>query len=240
MHNRRVLVIDDDRDFVKLIRHFLSREGATVDTAPGAEDGLRLFRARNYDLVLLDILMPGIDGWQACAAFRELSNVPIIMLTALGGDTDVARGLDAGADDYLVKPFSAKVLLSRARAVLRRAELSPRRSGLLRYDDGHLSFDLGQRQVSVQSQPVRLTRTEYHLFECLVSNANHMLTAQQILECVWGPEYVDSVEYVHVYVHRLRQKLEPDPHEPRYLLNLPGNGYLFRSKGPVIPEPKDN
>jgi len=227
MHNRRVLVIDDDRDFVELTHHFLKTEGATVDTAFSAEDGLRLFRAGRYDLVLLDVMMPGISGWQACAAFRDLSSVPIIMLTALGADVDVARGLDAGADDYLVKPFSSKVLLARARAVLRRVELSPQRWGPLRYDDGHLTFDLARRQVSVQGEPVKLTRTEYHLFECLVCNANHMLGARQILECVWGPEYVDSVEYVHVYVHRLRQKLEPDPQEPRYLLNLPGAGYLF-------------
>ncbi len=230
MHTRRVLVIDDDRDFAELIKHYLVEAGATADTAFGAEEGLRLFRERHHDLVLLDIMMPGIDGWQACKALRELSSIPIIMLTALGDDAEVARGLEAGADDYLVKPFSPQVLLARARAVLRRAELSPERRGALTYQDEHLGFDLARRKVSVQGEPLELTSTEYHLFECLVCNADHLLTPRQILECVWGPEYVDSPQYVHVYIHRLRQKLEPDPRNPRYLLNTPGAGYLFRSR----------
>jgi two-component system KDP operon response regulator KdpE len=224
-----VLAIDDEREMLRLIEGILTAAGATVDGALSAEEGLRLFGARPYDLVLLDIMMPDVDGWEACKAFRELSGVPIIMLTALSGDAEVARGLDAGADDYLVKPFSPKVLLARARAVLRRVELPPDRWGSLRYQDEHLAFDLARRQVSVQGQPVKLTRTEYLLFECLMRNSDHLLTPQQILEWVWGPEYVDSVEYVHVYVYRLRQKLEPDPQNPRYLLNMPGAGYLFRT-----------
>jgi DNA-binding response OmpR family regulator len=149
------------------------------------------------------------------------------MLTALGDDAEVARGLEAGADDYLVKPFSGQVLLARAQAVLRRAELSPERWQALTYQDEHLGFDLAKRQVLVQGQPVKLTSTEYYLFEFLVCNADHLLSPRQILECVWGPEYVDSPQYVHVYIHRLRQKLEPDPQNPRYLLNVPGAGYLF-------------
>jgi len=225
-----VLIIDDNRDFAELIKHDLAQAGATVDIALSAEEGLRLFRDRNHDLLLLDLMMPGIDGWQACKALRELSNVPIIMLTALGDDAEVARGLEAGADDYVVKPFSRQVLLARARAVLRRVELSPDRWGSLTYQDEHLGFDPAKRQVSVQGEPVRLTSTEYYLLECLVCNADHVLAPRQILECVWGPEYVDSPEYVHVYIHRLRQKLEPDPQNPRYLLNIPGAGYLFRSQ----------
>lgn len=228
MHGRRVLVIDDERDFIDLIKFELEQFGATVDTALSAEEGLRLFRDRQYDLVLLDVMMPGIDGFRACEAFRELSDVPIIMLTAMSGDAEIVRGLEAGADDYLVKPFSRQVLLARARAVLRRAELAPDRRGPLRYEDGHLAFDLERREVSVQGQPVKLTPTEYALLECLVGSADHLRTPQQILKCVWGPQYVDSVEYVHVYVHRLRQKLEPDPQNPRYLLNMSGSGYLFR------------
>ena len=228
MHGRNVLVIDDEKDFLDLIKIALEGFGATVDTAPSAEEGLRLFRDRDHDLVLLDVMMPGIDGFRACEVFRDLSDVPIIMLTAMSGDAEVVRGLECGADDYLVKPFSRQVLLARARAVLRRAERPPERRGPMRYEDGHLAFDLAQRQVSVQGQPVKLTPTEYNLFECLVRNADHLRTPQQILECVWGPEYVDSVEYVHVYVHRLRQKLEPDPQNPRYLLNMSGSGYLFR------------
>jgi two-component system KDP operon response regulator KdpE len=129
----------------------------------------------------------------------------------------------------VVKPFSPRVLLARARAVLRRAELSPVRGSTLTYQDEHLAFDLARQQVSVQGRPVKLTRTEYHLFECLVRYADHPLTPQQILKQVWGPRYVDNLRYVHMYVHRLRQKLEPDPENPHYLLNTPGVGYLFRA-----------
>ena len=124
-----------------------------------------------------------MDGWQACEAFRELSNIPIIMLTALADDAEVVRGLESGADDYLVKPFSRQVLLARARAVLRRAQLSPERWGPLAYQDEHLAFDLAKRQVSVQGKPVKLTSTEYYLFECLVCNADHLLKPRQISWC---------------------------------------------------------
>ena len=230
MRERSVLVIDDNKDFAELIRLDLVQEGATVDLALSAEEGLRLFRERHHDLVLLDIMMPGTDGWQACKSFRDLSSVPIIMLTALGDDAAVERGLEAGADDYVVKPFNRRVLLARARAVLRRAELAPDRPGAQTYQDEHLAFDLANRQIAVRGQPVRLTQTEYKLFECLVRYADQMLSAPQILEWVWGPEYVDSPEYVHVYIHRLRQKLEPDPQNPQYLLNMPGAGYLFNSR----------
>ena len=227
MHARRVLVIDDDVGIAQLIKDIFTAAGATVDAALDAENGLRLFRTRRYDLVILDVMMPDIDGWQVCESLRDLSGVPIIMLTVLGSDGEVVRGLDAGADDYVVKPFSPKVLLARAQAVLRRVELSPERLSKVAYRDEHLAFDLARRQVWVQGQPVKLTRIEYHLFECLARNADHLLTPRQILEWVWGRQYVDSVEYVHVYIHRLRQKLEPEPQNPRYLLNMPGAGYLF-------------
>ena len=227
MHARRVLVIDDNSDIVQLIEDLLTKAGATVDAALSAEEGLRLFRTRRYDLVLLDIMLPGIDGWQVCKILRDLSGVPIIMLTALGGNAEQVRGLETGADDYVVKPFSPRVLLARARAVLRRAELSPVRGSTLIYRDEHLAFDLARRQVSVRGRPVELTPTEYNLLECLVINTDHPLTPRQILKQVWGPRHVDNVRYVHMYVHRLRQKLEPDPENPHYLLNRPGEGYLF-------------
>jgi DNA-binding response OmpR family regulator len=172
-------------------------------------------------------MMPGMDGWQVCKILRALSGVPIIMLTALSGDDEEARGLEAGADDYVVKPFSPKVLLARARAALRRAELTPDRMRRLAYQDEHLAFDLAKRQVLVRGQPVELTRTEYNLLECLLHNTDHPLTPGQILKQVWGPRYAGNLRYVHVYVHRLRQKLEPDPQKPRYLLDVPGAGYRF-------------
>lgn len=234
MDGRRVLVIDDDRDFVELVRYELAGMGAAVEAALSAEEGLRLFREHRHDLVLLDLMMPGIDGWQACRAFRVLSNtVPIIMLTALGSKIEVVRGLEAGADDYLVKPIDREVLVARARAVLRRVDLAPEQSGQVAYQDDHLTLDLARREVLVRGQPVQLTNTEVSLLGFLVSNADCLMTVQQILACVWGPQYVDSIAYVHVYVHRLRQKLEPDPDEPRYLLNVPGAGYLFHTEGAI-------
>ena len=237
MHARRVLVIDDDSDIVQLIEDILTDAGAAVDVALGAEDGLRLFRTRRYDLVLLDVVMPGMDGWQVCKILRDLSGIPIIMLTALSGVAEETRALDTGADDYLVKPFSPKVLLARARAVLRRTELPPDRSRTLAYQDEHLAFDLARRQVSVRGQPVELTRTEYDLLEFLLHNTDHPLTPGQILKQVWGPRYAGNLRYVHVYVYRLRQKLEPDPQKPRYLLDMPGAGYLFSVPGAKDAQP---
>ena len=228
MHGRRVLVIDDDRNILSLIKDILTAEGAAVDTALNAEQGLRLFRTRQYDLVLLDVQMPGIDGWQVCKILRDLSPIPIIMLTALSGVAEEVRGLDAGADDYLVKPFSLKVLLARARAVLRRTEPLAGWQRAPAYQDEHLAFDLEKRTVSVHGRPVELSRTEYNVFELLVRYSGRLLTAQQILESIWGSRYPDRVVYVHVYLQRLRQKLEPDPQNPRYLINMPGAGYLFR------------
>jgi two-component system KDP operon response regulator KdpE len=229
MHGRRVLVIDDDSNTIELIKDILTAEGATVDAALDAEQGLRLFRTRPYDLVLLDVQIPGVDGWQVCKILRDLSDVPIIMLTAQSGAVEEVRDLAAGASDYLAKPFSPKVLLARTQAALQGTEPSPGRRGrgALTYQDEHLAIDLAKRQVSVRGRPVELTRTEYNVLELLVRHTDRLMTSQQLLEGVWGSRYPDRVVYVHVYLHRLRQKLEPDPQNPRYLLNIPGAGYQF-------------
>jgi two-component system KDP operon response regulator KdpE len=227
LHNRRILVIDDDPELLDLMDLLLSRAGAHVLTARDARKGLRQFYDHRPDLVILDLLMPGMDGWEACERFRELSDVPILMLTALDQDGDMVRGLDCGADDYVTKPFGNQVLLARARALLRRAERSASGEKPLVYDDGYLAIDLVQRRVRVRQQPAKLTPTEYRLLVYLLRHAHRVLTHEQILEEIWGEECLDSTHYVHVYVHRLRQKLEQDPEEPRYLLTEPGVGYRF-------------
>jgi two-component system KDP operon response regulator KdpE len=235
LHDRKILVIDDDRDLLDLMDLLLSRVGAHVLTARDARQGLRQFYNHRPDLVILDLMMPGMDGWEACERFRELSDVPILMLTALDQDGDMVRGLNCGADDFVTKPFASQVLLARARALLRRAELSVPGEKPLVYDDGYLAIDLAQRRVRVRQQPAKLTPTEYSLLVYLLKHANRVLTHEQILAQIWGEECLDSTHYVHVYIHRLRQKLEQDPEQPRYLLTEPGIGYRFEL--PVAPVP---
>jgi two-component system KDP operon response regulator KdpE len=235
LQDRRILVIDDDPELLDLMDLLLSRAGAHVLTARDARKGLRQFFDHRPDLVILDLLMPGMDGWEACERFRELSDVPILMLTALDQDGDLVRGLDCGADDYVTKPFGNKVLLARTRALLRRAQRSGAEETPFVYDDGYLAIDLVQRRVRVRQQPAKLTPTEYRLLVYLVKHARRVLTHEQILEEVWGEGCLDSTHYVHVYVHRLRQKLEQDAEEPRYLLTEPGVGYRFEPPAAPLP-----
>jgi DNA-binding response OmpR family regulator len=228
LQDRKILVIDDDPEILELLQLLLSGVGARVDTALGAAAGLRQFYAFRPDLVLLDLMMPGMSGWQVCERLRELSDVPIIMLTALSNDQEIARGLQSGADDYITKPFTQDVLLARMQAVLRRAGQADLPPPTPSYDDGHLAINLEQRQVQVDGAPVRLTPTEYRLLAYLYQHAGQMRTYDQILENVWGPECEGSVQYIHVYLHRLRHKLEAEPNQPCYLLTEAGVGCRFK------------
>jgi two-component system KDP operon response regulator KdpE len=234
LDSRKILVIDDDPEIIELLELLLSRASATVVSACSAEEGLRQFYTHRPDLVLLDVMMPGMDGLETCRRIRQLSDVPIIMLTVLDGTDDLLRGLEAGADDYVTKPFPSEVLVARAQALLRRSEQSDMDERPVVYQDGHLAIDLHRRQVSVRQEPVRLSPTEYGLLAYLLQNAGRVLTYDQILEQVWGVECLGSKEYVHVYIHRLRHKLEPDPANPRYLLNEPNVGYCFERQEPSL------
>jgi two-component system KDP operon response regulator KdpE len=227
LHDRKILIVDDDPELLELVDLLLSRAGAHVLTARDARHGLRQFYDHRPDLVILDLMMPGMDGWAACERFREVSDVPIMMLSALNQTGDVVRGLEHGADDYLTKPFANQELLARARALLRRAQRSVPAEMPLLFDDGYLAIDLVQRRVRVRQQPAQLTPTEYSLLAYLLQHASRVRTHEQILEQVWGEECRDSTHYVHLYVHRLRQKLEQDPEHPRYFLSEPGVGYRF-------------
>jgi len=227
----RILVIDDDPELVDLIQLIFEREGAEVYAAGNGQEGICQFGLCRPDLILLDIMMPTLDGWETCRLFRGFTDVPIIFLTALNKEQDVVRGLDCGAEDYVTKPFCPEVLLARARVALRaphRASHTPRTA---EFDDGYLSIDAAQRSVVVGGKPVRLTATEYRLLAYLVENAGRILTYEQILEHVWGWEYRGSVDYVHVYVSHLRHKIEWDPGDPAYILTERAVGYRFAAKG---------
>lgn len=232
MLDKKILIVDDDFHIRQLVERAFTREGMQVYQASNGLEGLRQFYRQRPDLVILDIMMPEADGWETCRQIRQLSDVPILMLTALDQDEDIIRGLDYGADDFLSKPFSTNVLLARARAVLRRAALSPEEEKPLAYDDNHLTIDLEAHRVLVRRKPIKLTRTEYRLLTYLLQHAGRVRTSQQILENVWGWEYQDSIDYVHVYISHLRRKIEEDPKNPKYLLTEHRVGYRFEKQIP--------
>ncbi len=227
MHGKKILVIDDDVNLGQAIKLTFARGGAEVFTAVDGRDGLRQFYEHRPDLVILDVRMPDIDGWETCRQIRLLSNVPVIMLTTMDKDEDVLRGFDYGADDFVTKPFSREVLLARARAVLRRVELLSEGDDHSIYNDDYLNIDLHKRRVLVNGQQIQLTATEFRLLSYLMQNAGQILTYQNILDKVWGWEYQDSIDYVHVYISHLRRKLEADPRSPHYVLTERGVGYRF-------------
>jgi DNA-binding response OmpR family regulator len=222
---KTVLVIDDDPYICELVELALAPAGARVCSALSGEEGLRRFDTCRPDLVILDIMMPAPNGFEVCASIAGRSRVPIIFLTALGQDQDVVRGLELGAVDYIVKPFSPKVLAARAGAALRQAARPPAGQARPIPGNGHLTLDAGQRLVWLGRKPVHLTPTEYQLLAYLLDNPDRLVPAEEIVRHIWGPEYGKSANYVHVYVSRLRRKLEPDPKQPRYLHSVHGAGY---------------
>ena len=226
----RILVVDDDLTLLRGMQDSLEDEEYHVVTAGDGQEALRLVYSERPDLIILDIMMPRLDGWQVCRRVRELSDVPIIILTAKTEKKDIIKGLDLGADDYLVKPFDAEELLARVRAALRRARTEPVVSEGVTYGDDYLSIDLNARRVAVSGELIRLTPTEYDLLALLVENAGRVLEFRQILESVWGVEYVHEIDYVRTYVWHLRHKIEPDPKHPRYLVSVLNVGYRFESQ----------
>jgi len=229
--SKKILAIDDDQIFLRLVEQVLSQEGHEVLKASSGQEGLRLLYNDKPELVLLDVVMPGMDGWQTCQRIRELSDVPIIMLTGQQNtEEDVVRGLDYGADDYLIKPVGNKELLARVRAVLRRADLPSivESKEKVTYSDDFLGIDIDERRVIVNGERVKLTPIEFRLFALLIENAGRILTHKQVLEKVWGWEYSDDVDYVRIYISHLRQKIELDPSEPKYILTESGVGYYFQ------------
>ncbi len=228
---KKVLAIDDNETFLRLVDKLLSSNGFDVVRADGGQESLRILFTERPDIVLLDVAMPGMDGWQTCRRIREISDIPIIMLTGKRkAEEDVVRGLECGADDYLFKPVGNKELVARVRATLRRLELSSMAeiNRDISYADDFLTADIAERKVVVDGERVKLTPREFRLFALLVENAGHILTHKELLEKVWGWEYTDDIDYVRIYISHLRQKLEPDPSVPIYIKTEPGFGYYFQ------------
>jgi len=223
----RILVVDDERRMVGFIRLNLEQDGFEVVEAYNGTEALERLRDSLPDLILLDVMMPDIDGFEVLRTIREVSQVPVIMLTAKGEEDDKVKGLELGADDYITKPFSPRELVSRVRAVLRRGtSFEEDEQGVIEVDD-RLKIDFGRREVWVEGKLVKLRPTEYRLLYHLVQNAGWVLTHDQILTKVWGYEYRDEPHYVRLYVNYLRKKIEKDPANPVYLLTERGVGYRF-------------
>ncbi|MEJ2210023.1 MAG: response regulator transcription factor [Anaerolineae bacterium] len=230
LQDAHVLVVDDDEHARDLITRILSRAGAQVSSAISGEEGLALLRAEPPDVILLDVMLPEMDGFEVCRRMLSEAQVPIILLTALSSEDETIRGFACGAVDYVTKPYSIKILLARVAAAVRRRSLSAEPVPMPPYDDGYLSVDLEQQRVSVEGEMVKLTPIEGRLLRCLVRNADGVVPLEDILLEVWGAEYHDSPNYVHVYISRLRSKLESHPQEHIYFHNERGSGYRFASR----------
>ncbi|OGO40278.1 MAG: DNA-binding response regulator [Chloroflexi bacterium RBG_16_57_8] len=222
-----VLLVDDDPQVIRLVKANLESSGYRVLSAVDAPTALALLDQEMPDLLVLDIMLPGINGYELCQRVREISAVPIIMLTAKVEDADKVKGLKIGADDYVTKPFNVEELLARIEAVLRRAGSSNDVQTPRTFTHDQISVDFLRRRVTVGGQEVPLTLIEYRLLSELVSNAGRVMLHRELLTRVWGMEYQDESEYLRAYVRHLRQKIEPDPHQPKYILSKPGIGYMF-------------
>ena len=224
---KKILVVDDERGLAKIIRLNLEQDGFEVVEANNGTQAMEKLRTTLPDLILLDVMMPDIDGFTVLKMIREIGNIPVIMLTAKGQEEDKVKGLELGADDYVTKPFSPRELTSRIRAVLRRGSFSKdEESGQIVVDD-RLMIDFGKHEVWVDGELVQLRPTEYRLLYHLVQNAGWVLTHDQILNKVWGYEYEDEPHYVRLYINYLRKKIEVAPSDPQYILTERGIGYRF-------------
>jgi DNA-binding response OmpR family regulator len=225
--SKLILAIDDNPKMTRFIRMNLELEGYRVSEATSGLEALDKVREEIPDLLLLDVMMPEMDGFETLQRIREVSNVPVIMLTVKNEEEDKVWGLELGADDYVTKPFSPRELSSRIKALLRRAEMpAPTEKTMLEIDD-RLSVDFQRHEVWVDGERVKLRPTEYRLLYHLVSNAGWVMSHEVLLAKVWGPEYRDEIQYLRLYVNYLRQKIEPDPAHPQYILTERGVGYRF-------------
>ncbi|RPJ25593.1 MAG: DNA-binding response regulator [Chloroflexi bacterium] len=236
MLGTKVLIIDDDEGLLQLVSVIFKKSGAQVITATDSLDGISKFFLHLPDLVVMDVMMPGNTGFEVCQRIRQISNAPIIMLTALNAEQEMLRGLAAGADDFLSKPFNSEVLLARARTVLRRTRRSNgktehnRDDASFSYNDGYLSIDIERHEVLKHGKRIKLTPVEFRLLVYLARNSGKLLTFEKILANVWGNGYQGSMEHVHVYISHLRRKIEEDTRNPRYIMTVHGIGYIFEKQ----------
>jgi two-component system KDP operon response regulator KdpE len=226
------MVVDDEPAQLRLVERALTVSGYHVVKAGSGQEALRLVFEQRPELVLLDVMMPEIDGWQTCRLIREVSDVPVIMLTGRRhSEDDIVRGLESGADEYLAKPIGNRELQARVKAALRRADRPSGSNGKKKvvFSNDYLTVDIAERKVLVNGERRKLTPHEFRLLALLVENADRVLSHQQVLENVWGWEYIDDVDYVRIYISHLRQKIERNPSHPQYILTEPGVGYYFSS-----------
>jgi two-component system, OmpR family, KDP operon response regulator KdpE len=222
----RILVVDDDPQIRRVMRVTLTARGYEVDDVKSGEAALEKLREERFDLVLLDMSMPGMGGLEACRAIRSQSEIAVIILTVRDSEEDKVQALDAGADDYVTKPYNAPELLARIRAALRRTPWTHGPSGRLKLAAAEIDFDT--RQVTVRGRHVRLTPKEFELLRYLVAHPNKVVPHRELLQAVWGPDYGDQVDYLRVFVNQLRKKIETNPSSPAYLLTEPWVGYRFQ------------
>ena len=224
----RILVVEDEVSFSDPLSYLLRKEGYEVSVAETGHEALEDFARAGADLVLLDLMLPGLSGTEVCRALRQRSNVPVIMLTAKDSEIDKVVGLEIGADDYVTKPYSSRELLARIRAVLRRGQ-EPEDLLPSTLEAGPVRMDVERHVVSVAGRPTQLPLKEFELLEMLLRNAGRVLTRMQLIDRVWGSDYVGDTKTLDVHVKRLRAKIEPDPAEPRHIVTVRGLGYKFES-----------
>jgi len=235
MSDLKVLIIDDDSELLQLASLIFKKAGYQVITAHDGLDGLSKLFMNHPNLIVLDIMMPGNNGFDVCQRIRQVSDEPVIMLTALNQEQDMLRGLATGADDFLTKPFNPEILLARAKTLLRRTHHFNNgngngHNGSLIYNDGYLSIDIERHEVSIHEKRVKLTPIEFRLLVYLARNGGKLLTFEKILTNVWGNLYEGSIEQVHVYISHLRRKIEEEPKNPHYIITIHGMGYIFEKQ----------
>lgn len=235
MPDEIILIIDDDTDLLQLASLIFKKAGYQVFTATDGLDGISKFFIYHPDLVILDVMMPGSDGFDVCERIRKVSDDPLIMLTALNREQDMLKGLAAGADDFLTKPFNPEILLARAKTILRRMQhfhshVNSGSTGPFIYNDGYLSIDIEKHEVVIHGKRVKLTPREFGLLVYMARNGGKLLTSERILANVWGAEYQGNMEHVHVYVSHLRKKLQENTRASRYIRTVHGIGYIFEKQ----------
>lgn len=228
---KKVLVVDDEKLIVKGIRFSLLQDGMEVDCAYDGEEAFNMAKANSYDMILLDVMLPKMDGFEVCQAIREFSDVPIVMLTAKGDDMDKILGLECGADDYITKPFNILEVKARIKAIMRRT--SPERAPQVQssvIEKGDIKLDCDSRRLFINDNEINLTAREFELLEILIKNENKVYSRESLLKIVWGEDYPGDVRTVDVHVRRLREKIEANPSEPKYVHTKWGVGYYYNQK----------
>lgn len=228
---KKVLVVDDEKLIVKGIRFSLLQDGMEVDCAYDGEEAFNMAKANSYDMILLDVMLPKMDGFEVCQAIREFSDVPIVMLTAKGDDIDKILGLEYGADDYITKPFNILEVKARIKAIMRRT--SPERAPQVQssvIEKGDIKLDCDSRRLFINDNEINLTAREFELLEILIKNENKVYSRESLLKIVWGEDYPGDVRTVDVHVRRLREKIEANPSEPKYVHTKWGVGYYYNQK----------